>query len=94
MKDCLAIKEGVINKQKERLLSLEINMYIIQGTRCQSDVKFKNRGVQCTAIAVVSCCKAFLNELSEWSERDVNECLKVKILQFCGYVSNLLLWFE
>lgn len=74
-----------INKEK-RLLLLVINMYVIQGPRSQFDEKFKNRGVQCTAIAVVSCCKAFLSEPSAWSGRDIDECLEVQVMQFCGYV--------
>lgn len=53
-------------------------MHVIQGSVCQFDSKYTNSGVQCTAIAAASCCKASLKLLSEWKESDIDDCLEVK----------------
>jgi hypothetical protein len=52
-------------------------MRVIQGVRSQFHRNFTNYGVQCTAIAAVSCCKASVKALNEWNAGDIDECLKV-----------------
>ena len=52
-------------------------MRVIQGVRSQFHEKLENAGVQCTAIAAVSCCLASEKPLSVWDAEDIDECVKV-----------------
>ena len=52
-------------------------MRVLQGARSQFHKKLENAGVQCTAIAAVSCCLASEKLLSEWDAEHIDECLKV-----------------
>jgi hypothetical protein len=58
-------------------------MRVIQGVRSQSHPSFTNIGVQCTAVAAVSCCKASVKKLSEWNVGDIEECLEVNERVMC-----------
>lgn len=52
-------------------------MFVIQGVRSQFHAEFTNSGVQCTAIAAASCCKASVKVLTEWNADDIDDCLQV-----------------
>lgn len=54
-------------------------MYVVQGSRSQFHADYTNKGVQCTAIAAVSCCKASVKALSDWKALDIDDCLKVHL---------------